>query len=359
MPSHLPGSDFNDKGICHWCQTGFPGYISKGSEKLEEILQQIKDSGKNADCMVGVSGGKDSSYVLRELKQTFDMRVEAFTYSHFGLTPHALENAIIICKELDIKHHIVSLGEDEHLKSFVSFFKVWLKSPRPIPAAMTCVACKHLHLLGSKLAQERNIPALVWAACPMEISPMIPLKYKVKKHHKYKRQGMLKSAIQLMTDTTTSKGLTSAITRHFHTSLWGCLGVTPWSPYLKIRFPNQKQIMFFDYCEWNPLQIRQKLISSTGWKLPESIPDDWHSDCVFNVFKEYMFQKMHGISYTDAFLSNQIRYNIISRKIGLEMLIKSKEYFAKEIYNALDFVGLSAYKKDIDPDCFNLDTKSI
>ena len=152
MPDFLPGSDFNDRGECIWCQTNFPGYSPKGVDAFLNVIEGIKSSGKNADCLVGVSGGKDSSYVLLELATRYNLKVEAFTYVHFGLTENALNNAKTICRELGVKHHILSLPEDEHLKSFQTFFSIWIDSNKAIPAAMTCVACKHLHTMGSALA---------------------------------------------------------------------------------------------------------------------------------------------------------------------------------------------------------------
>jgi glucosamine--fructose-6-phosphate aminotransferase (isomerizing) len=354
MPSFLPGSSFNRKGECHWCQIGFPCYQPKGSDSLREFLNRLKGKSGTADCLVGVSGGKDSCYVLLELKLTFGMRVEAFTYSHFGHTAFAQENAKAVCESLKVKHHVVELPRDEHLLSFRAFFKAWLDSPRPIPAAMTCVACKHLHLLGSRLAEERHIPALIWATCPLEISPMLALKLEGTDDDQFRRQGLIKSASRFLAELGRSIAFARAFLSHPRTSALGCLAATPKSRFVGLRYPSQKQIMFFDYCDWNPDIMRSKLTSLTEWRKPEEFADDWHSDCVFNIFKEYMFQKMHGISYTDGFISNQIRYGILSREAGWNILLESKRYYAEQIYKALDFVGLKHLSDRIDPSCFEI-----
>jgi hypothetical protein len=73
--SNVPGITFNIEGICNYCiqvedlatsyQTGKP----KGEKKLKEIIEQIKLEGKEKkyDCVIGVSGGTDSSYLLLAL----------------------------------------------------------------------------------------------------------------------------------------------------------------------------------------------------------------------------------------------------------------------------------------------------
>lgn len=69
---NIPRISFDQGGVCNYCkmsdqikdkyQTGTP----EGEKKLRSIVAQIKSEGKNKkyDCVVGVSGGTDSSYTL-------------------------------------------------------------------------------------------------------------------------------------------------------------------------------------------------------------------------------------------------------------------------------------------------------
>lgn len=168
LPDTIPGISFNEKKECNYCDENFPPYFPKGDESLYKFLQGNIREGTIADCLVGLSGGKDSTYALVKLKEKFNMRVEAFTYVHKGSTLFSIENAKNTCQKLNIKHHIVSLANQTHLKTFIGFFQAWLKAPSLTTAAMTCVACKHLHILGSEIAEKRNIPMIVWSSCPLE-----------------------------------------------------------------------------------------------------------------------------------------------------------------------------------------------
>ncbi len=352
LTSSLPGSNFDESNECYWCQSNYPNYNPEGAARLKEILEQNRSEHGSADCLVGVSGGKDSSYVLLQLQQTFGMRVEAFTYAHDGSTPFSLENARIVCRNLDVKQHIVSLPNHEHLESFKTFFKAWLECPTRTSAAMVCVACKHLHILGTELAVKRNIPMLVWSTCPLENPPFIALEPKGTKGKDFERQGMFQSAVQLTKEMIHSRQFAAGFFKHFSTCTYGCLAVVPTAKYLSLRYPSKQHILFFRYCEWNPTDIIREIVSKAGWKPPANVPDDWHSDCLFNVFKEYMFQKMLGVSYTDAFLSNQIRHGILRRDEAWDMLVESKEYYAQATLKVLDAVGLGHLKHQIDTSCF-------
>jgi len=354
MPSSLEGSDFDDTGTCSWCRAQYPNYSPKGTEKLRDILDRQRSDSGVADCLVGVSGGKDSSYVAAQLKTVYGMRVEAFTYVHDGSTPASVQNARDVCARLDIKQHEISLPNHQHLESFKSFFRSWLRSPNPTTAAMVCVACKHLHILGARLAIERKIPLMVWAMCPLENSPFMAIKLSEKSGDDFAREGMMKNAGKLASAMIRSPHFTGSFFKHFSLCVNGCLAFVPGTRFLKSRYPSIKHVHFFDYCDWNPSKIVKTLVDETGWKPPGDIPDDWHSDCLFNIFKEYMFQKMFGVSYTDGFLSNQVRHGLLTRQEAWDKLLKSKIYFAGALPGALELTGLGDLKKEIDVSCFEI-----
>ena len=63
---------FDDKGICNYCKKAeidlangyFPNDI--GKEKFDAMVAMLKEEGKGKkyDCLMGISGGLDSSYLL-------------------------------------------------------------------------------------------------------------------------------------------------------------------------------------------------------------------------------------------------------------------------------------------------------
>src|SRR5215218_5603448 len=68
----VPRIFFDEDGICNYCktsddiQTQFATGTSEGERSIQNIIQKIKREGvgKAYDCIVGVSGGTDSSYTL-------------------------------------------------------------------------------------------------------------------------------------------------------------------------------------------------------------------------------------------------------------------------------------------------------
>ena len=64
------GISFDDKGICNHCHSYdemtkyFPNVDN--TEELEKVIRKIKSFSKDKkyDCLIGLSGGMDSSYVV-------------------------------------------------------------------------------------------------------------------------------------------------------------------------------------------------------------------------------------------------------------------------------------------------------
>lgn len=64
--------EFDDHGVCNYChqierlKEEYGTGQEKGLREFEKIVGEIKKAGKNKkyDCIVGVSGGTDSSYML-------------------------------------------------------------------------------------------------------------------------------------------------------------------------------------------------------------------------------------------------------------------------------------------------------
>lgn len=75
---------FDDKGVCNYCTTAFSdvGKVyfpnEEGEKRLEKLLREVRESGRNKkyDCIMGLSGGLDSSY-LAYLGYKWGLRVLA------------------------------------------------------------------------------------------------------------------------------------------------------------------------------------------------------------------------------------------------------------------------------------------
>jgi N-acetyl sugar amidotransferase len=126
----ISGISFDEEGICNYChtmdnllvqyQTGKP----KGQEQLDVFIEQIKRDGKGKkyDCVIGVSGGTDSSFLLGKVLE-WGLRPLAVHYDNTWNTAIATENIRKVLSKLNIDLFTYVVDNKEADDIFLSFMK--------------------------------------------------------------------------------------------------------------------------------------------------------------------------------------------------------------------------------------------
>ena len=122
---------FDEKGVCDHCHNFHeniePNWNTgnQGIDKLNLIADQIKKDGKGKefDCIIGISGGIDSSYLLYYAKEILGLRPLAFSVDTGWNLNVAVENIEKVVKGLglDLYTEIVNWNEMKDLQ--LAFFK--------------------------------------------------------------------------------------------------------------------------------------------------------------------------------------------------------------------------------------------
>ncbi len=122
---------FDSKGVCDHCRT-FEAKIKphwhtdeRGRKALDELVAKIKEAGKGRefDCIIGVSGGIDSSYLTYVAKAEFDLRPLVFHVDAGWNSQEAVNNIerLIEYLDLDLYTHVIDWEEMRDLQ--LAFFK--------------------------------------------------------------------------------------------------------------------------------------------------------------------------------------------------------------------------------------------
>lgn len=125
----VPSIHFDAEGVCNYChqvQSLVEQYGTgreKGELAFQSILEEIKreGQGKKYDCIVGVSGGTDSSYLVYLAKQ-WGLRPLAVHYDNTWNSAIATTNISKVLSKLDVDlyTHVVANKEADDI--FRSFF---------------------------------------------------------------------------------------------------------------------------------------------------------------------------------------------------------------------------------------------
>lgn len=124
-----PDIKFDENGICNHCLQFDVAFnkFPKGSEKklaLESMIDKIKNNGLNKkyDCLLGVSGGVDSSY-LAYLCKTYDLRPLIIHFDNGWNSELAVVNIQNLLSKLgfDFQTHVINWEEFKDLQ--LAYFK--------------------------------------------------------------------------------------------------------------------------------------------------------------------------------------------------------------------------------------------
>lgn len=81
LPANLPSVHLDSSGACNYCASYDAKYAAlqeesekKGQNTLEHIIRR-KTIGQKYDCLVPISGGKDSMYVLYLFSKVYRLKV--------------------------------------------------------------------------------------------------------------------------------------------------------------------------------------------------------------------------------------------------------------------------------------------
>lgn len=120
---------FDEYGVCNYChqvddlKNQYGTGTAKGEEKLRKIIEEIKKvgKGKKYDCVVGVSGGTDSSYMVY-LAIKWGLRPLAVHYDNTWNSAIATENIKKVLGKLNVDLYTTVVDNKEADDIFRSFF---------------------------------------------------------------------------------------------------------------------------------------------------------------------------------------------------------------------------------------------
>jgi amino acid adenylation domain-containing protein len=156
LPSNYPQVEFDEKGVCNYCLS-FENYRQNAKKyfKAPADLQKILDNARaerqgKYDCLVLLSGGKDSTYALAKLVG-MGVSVLAFTLDNGYISESAKANIRRVVNVLGVDH---VFGETPAMNEiFVDSLKRY---------SNVCNGCfKTIYTLSTKVAFDKRIPFIV------------------------------------------------------------------------------------------------------------------------------------------------------------------------------------------------------
>ncbi|OSZ82395.1 LPS biosynthesis protein [Chitinophagaceae bacterium IBVUCB1] len=127
----VPNISFDEQGVCNYCKTmdqlqeEYKTGTQEGINAFLAIVEQIKKDGKGKpyDCVIGVSGGTDSSYMVHMAVKEWGLRPLAVHYDNTWNTAIATQNIFKVLGKLNVDLDTYVIDNKEANDIFKAFLK--------------------------------------------------------------------------------------------------------------------------------------------------------------------------------------------------------------------------------------------
>jgi len=295
MDSSVPGIQFDENDICNYCimydelEKRYP--LNEDSKnKLDNLIEKIKKNGKRKkyDCIIGISGGTDSTYTLYLAKQ-YGLNPLAIHLDNGWNTKISEENMANAIKKLGIELKRVKVNWNEFKELQIAFLKAStpdaeIPSDHGIKSILYKIAAqkgiKYI-LTGRSFRTEGKIPPL-WS---------------------YGDSKYIKSIYKLLTGKKLN---------HFS-------AISPLKQFYYDHIKKITRIPFLYYFNYDKKKVKKLLTSKLGWK-------DYgghHYESVYTRFcYSYFLPKKFGIDKRMTHFSAEIRSGQMTRDEALKKIKK-------------------------------------
>ncbi len=307
LPETFPFIRFDASGVCGICRN-FSKTEVKGLAALRELVAPYRKSNGKADCLVALSGGRDSTFTLHYLKTDLGLNPIAYTYDWGMVTDLARRNISRITGKLGVEHILISADIRKKRQFIRQNVNAWLKRPRLGTIPLFMAGDKPFFYYANVLQKQLGINLVMFGMNPLERTDFKVAFCKIEEKNKQARHYNLSmfSRYQLFLYYGKEYFLNPA----YWNSSWADTLLGFASYYL---IPQRHQ-NFFEYFQWDEDFILRTITQRYGWETAPDTESTWRIGDGTASFYNYIYYTVAGFTENDTFRSNQIRQGIISRE---------------------------------------------
>ncbi len=339
LPHTYPFIEFDEEGVCNYCNH-FEQQQFLGKEALNRRLEPYRSSTGEPDCILALSGGRDSCYGLHYLATEMEMNPIAYTYDWGLVTDLARRNQARMCGKLGLEHIIRADDIPTKRRYIRRNIEAWCKRPNLGMVPIFMAGDKMFFHWAREVRKETGIETVIFCSgnelerCEFkvgftgigdlavtEVLYQYPLWNKIRMGLWYAKEYALNPA-------------------YFNESLWDSL-----FSFYSTFIAKEDFIHLYHYIPWNEQVIDSTLLNEYNWEKGSESDNTWRVGDGYTSFINLIYFTVAGFSEYDTFRSNQIRAGLITREEGLKMAMEDNvpkmdalEEFARVIGFNLDEV---------------------
>jgi len=310
VPLSLPTLQTDDRGVCQFCRriedlTSSPQFDSRKREKeFSEIVERVKKLGKPYDCLISLSGGKDSTYALYVCDKIHNLKCLCVTFDNGFLSDYA-KNNIKSAIEATRADHVYYTANINLMKDLYRLFLT--------KCGNFCSVCMRGIEVANQIAVEKFKPPLVISGVGKKVGyiGIFPELFEggdVRFFRNVVRDEPIGQYVRAFCSPWTgrqiSKGLREALRLvRLHNTLVG-------------RYTYHLRL--YDYLTPDFATIKATIEKEMGWKCPDDNFE--HMDCQLHDIPPYIHSiKFPGLTPTALYNSGLIRLGHMKRDEALRI----------------------------------------
>jgi hypothetical protein len=316
LPASYPRIVFDDEGICSYC-AGSTEFSYRGNEEdLRRILAPFRRGGKY-DCIVALSGGRDSTYVAYYAVRKLGLSVLAVTCDNGFMPEQTYANIDKTVERLGIDHvHMKYDYVKDHARQFISS---WMRNPSPAMIAFLCNGC----LTGvreclTEAALGHDVPLILGGGGgvvgqggePEQSFAETLLSLANADGRITHRLGMIAGFLTQLARNPAYLQFASLASfgREFLNRFW-------------YGYDKALEVLgLFEFIAWDEDEVVNTVQGELQWDKPAYRKTTWRADCKIHFLKDHLYGATLGFTKNDELLSGMIREGMIARHEALERL---------------------------------------
>jgi glutamine---fructose-6-phosphate transaminase (isomerizing) len=341
LPETMPFVDFDASGVCAYCRAHQPLTV-RGRETLEELVRPHRRNDGRPDCIVGVSGGRDSIYGLHYLKTVLRMNPVAYTYDWGMVTDLARRNTSRICGQLGIEHILVSADIPKKRDFIRANVEAWLERPSLGTVPLFMAGDKAYFHFFDRVREQLGLELAFMCENMLErtdfktgFAGVRPIVYD--RDHVYTLG--LPHKLRLVAHYA---GEFARNPRYLNRSLLDSAKAFRYYYGMKRRFHN-----LYGYVQWDETTINRTLVEQYAFERADDTETLWRIGDGTAAFYNYIYHAMAGLTENDTFRSNQIRNGALAREEALDLIERDSRPRFPSIQWYLTTIGIERSVEEV------------
>ena len=341
LPETFPGIDFDADGVCSICrEPEQPMEID--SEAFESGLAKHRSSNGKADCLVGLSGGRDSCYGLHVLKKELGMNPIAYTYDWGMVTDLARRNISRMCGELGIEHIVISANIRKKRENIRRNVEAWLRRPDLGMIPLFMAGDKQFYWFADQVRRQTGIDYFVFCAGNRYEETRFKTAY----------AGIRRGATASILKSLPASSILSMLgyygrqfilnPAYFNRSIPD----TAFAFYASYLMPDNYEYLFHHY-RWDEDEVESVLFQQYDWERASDTPTTWRIGDGTAAFYNYIYYAVAGFTEFDTFRANQVRAGVMDRSDAISKVRAENGPRVESILWYLETIGTRASLNDV------------